>query len=145
MLLSLLVHERSLNKKRRTFDSTEVPDWPFPDGKFTCCELGTDGFLKWDQDGQIIAVEIDVKTRFPIRWLWEESLDFENIKGDLRAKAFKQIRDTLVYTICEDTHPLTSTLFNYGSKQAMEIHSEMIPAMIEAGVFSCLLDPDAKE
>lgn len=43
-------------------------------------EIGTDGFLKWDQHGQIIFVELDVRTRLPFRWLWEESLIFDDIK-----------------------------------------------------------------
>ena len=109
-------------------------------------EIGTDGFLKWDQHGQIIVVELDVRTRLPFRWLWEESLIFDDIKGDeLRRKAFNQIRATLLFAACEDTHPLTSTLSNYGKSEAMAMYSEMIPAMIEAGVFSCLQDCDTRD
>ena len=107
--------------------------------------IGTDGFLKWDQDGQIIVVEIDIRTGLPFRWLWEESFHFDDIKGDLRAKAFKQIRDTAIFAACEDTHPLTSSLCNYGNSKAMEMYAEMIPAMIEAGVFPCSQDSEAKD
>ncbi len=107
--------------------------------------IGTDGFLKWDQDGQIIVVEIDIRTRLPFRWLWEESLEFDDIKGDLRGKAFKQIRDTSLFAACDDTHPLTSTLCNYGNSKAMEMYSEMIPAMIDAGVLPCMQDFDARD
>jgi hypothetical protein len=108
-------------------------------------ELGTDGFMKWDQHGQTIFVEIDVRTRFPFRWLWEEAIVFDDIKGELRKKAFKQIRDTLLFAECNDAQPLTSSLGNYGCEKAKEMYSEMIPAMIEAGVFPCVQDSDTGE
>jgi hypothetical protein len=108
-------------------------------------ELGTDGFMKWDQHGQIILVEIDVRTRFPFRWLWEEAIIFDDIKGDLRKKAFKQIRDTLLFASHNDAQPLTSSLDNYGCEEAKEMYSEMIPAMIEAGVFPCVQDSETGE
>ncbi len=108
-------------------------------------KIGTDGFLTWDQHGQIVFVEINLRTRLPFRWLWEENLVFDDIKGDLREKAFKQIRNTLLFAACEDTHPLTSSLGNYGNSEAMETFSKMIPAMIDAGVFPCLQDCDARD
>ena len=108
-------------------------------------KIGNDGFLKWDQHGQIIFVEINLRTRLPFRWLWEESLDFDNIKGDLREKAFKQIRNTTLFAACEDTHPLSSHLGNYGNSKAMEMYSEMIPAMIDAGVFPSMQDCDTRD
>jgi hypothetical protein len=101
--------------------------------------------MKWDQHGQIILVEIDVRTRFPFRWLWEEAIIFDDIKGDLRKKAFKQIRDTWLFASHNDAQPLTSSLDNYGCEEAKEMYSEMIPAMIEAGVFPCVQDSETGE
>jgi hypothetical protein len=77
--------------------------------------------------------------------LWEEAIVFDDIKGELRKKAFKQIRDTLLFAECNDAQPLTSSLGNYGCEKAKEMYSEMIPAMIEAGVFPCVQDSDTGE
>jgi hypothetical protein len=107
--------------------------------------VGTDGFLAWDEHGQVLFVEMDFRTRFPFRWLWEESFVFDDIQGDLRGRAFEKIRNTLLFTACEDTRPLSSYLGSYGKSKAMEMYDEMIPAMIRDGVFPCLHDANRNE